>query len=252
MVVWTVQGLAKRISGRCDDLLALGEEGSHNNCTGSTQLFAAEVGFGHGGLHGDSLLVAEGDGLQRPVGDYLGRQHDSTISAHLLAAHVQLCLVALVAAERFERGMLLQDRRKVVRLLGADVVVEEIGRHQRPDGGYGRCTAVWTVQVLAKDVALQTAGEEGNATIVLRPTTRRKSNCSTHLKQRGHCKKLTPMSAMELTTENPGITEVSVRLGARVDANIEKKNRAQNRQYREKQRETCKRYYNKNKTKKIR
>ena len=62
MVVWTVQALAKCISGWCGDLLALGDEGSHNNCARGTQLFAAEVGFGHGGLHGDSLLVAEGDG----------------------------------------------------------------------------------------------------------------------------------------------------------------------------------------------
>ena len=45
------------------DLLALGQEGGHNNRTGSTQLFAAEVGFGHVGLHSDGFLVAEGDCL---------------------------------------------------------------------------------------------------------------------------------------------------------------------------------------------
>ena len=50
------------------NLLALRKEGGHNNRTRSTQLFAAEVGFGHDGLHGDSFLVAEGDGLQRPNG----------------------------------------------------------------------------------------------------------------------------------------------------------------------------------------
>ena len=44
-------------------LLALGKEGGHNNCARSTQLFAAEVGFGHGALNGGSLLVAKGDGL---------------------------------------------------------------------------------------------------------------------------------------------------------------------------------------------
>ena len=45
------------------NLLALRKEGGHNNRTRSTQLFAAEVGFGHDGLHGDSLLVPEGDSL---------------------------------------------------------------------------------------------------------------------------------------------------------------------------------------------
>ena len=63
MVVWTVQVLAKGISGWCGDLLALGHEGSHNNCARGTQLFAAEVGFSHGGLHRRCLLVTEGDGL---------------------------------------------------------------------------------------------------------------------------------------------------------------------------------------------
>ena len=53
MYIWTVYR----------NLLALGEEGGHNDRTRSTQLFAAEIGFGHGGLHGGSLLVAEGDGL---------------------------------------------------------------------------------------------------------------------------------------------------------------------------------------------
>ena len=45
------------------DLLALGEEGGHNNRTRSKQLFTAEVGFGHAGLHGDGVRFAEGNGL---------------------------------------------------------------------------------------------------------------------------------------------------------------------------------------------
>ena len=61
--VWTVQILAKGVSGWRGDLLALGQEDGHNNRTRSIQLFAAEVGFGHIGLHRDSLLVAESDGL---------------------------------------------------------------------------------------------------------------------------------------------------------------------------------------------
>ena len=69
MVVWTVQVLAKCISRWLADLLALGQEGGHNNRTRSTQLFAAEVGLGHAGLHGDGMHVAEGDGLQRPLDD---------------------------------------------------------------------------------------------------------------------------------------------------------------------------------------
>ena len=51
------------IGGVFSYLLALGEEGGCNNRAGSTQLLAAEVGFGHGGLHGGGLVVAEGDGL---------------------------------------------------------------------------------------------------------------------------------------------------------------------------------------------
>ena len=61
-------GVSKMYIRMAWDLLALGQEGGHNHRTGSTQLFAAEVSFGHVGLHGDSLFVAEGDGLQRPLG----------------------------------------------------------------------------------------------------------------------------------------------------------------------------------------
>ncbi len=63
MVVWTVQVLAQCMSGWRGDLLALGQEGGHNNRTRSTQPFAAEVSVGHGGIHGGGLLVAKGDGL---------------------------------------------------------------------------------------------------------------------------------------------------------------------------------------------
>ena len=48
-------------------LLALGDERRYNNRTRSTQLFAAEVGFGHVCLHRDCLLVAEGDSRHCPV-----------------------------------------------------------------------------------------------------------------------------------------------------------------------------------------
>ena len=63
MVVWTVQVLAKCISRWLADSLALGQEGGHNNRTRSTQLFTAEVGFGHAGLHSNGVRVAEGNGL---------------------------------------------------------------------------------------------------------------------------------------------------------------------------------------------
>ena len=63
MVIWTVQLLAKCISGCCGDLLALGKEGGHNNRTRNAQVFAAEVHFGHVRPYGDGLLVTEGDGL---------------------------------------------------------------------------------------------------------------------------------------------------------------------------------------------
>ena len=53
----------KYIQIACADLLALGQEGGHNNRTRNTQLFTAEVGFGHAGLHSDGVHVAEGDGL---------------------------------------------------------------------------------------------------------------------------------------------------------------------------------------------
>ena len=49
-------------------LPALGEEGSNDDGPRNTQLFAAEVGFGHVRLHGDCLLVAKGDGRHRPIG----------------------------------------------------------------------------------------------------------------------------------------------------------------------------------------
>ena len=57
-------GVSKMYIRMCGDLLALiGEEGGHNNRARRTQLFAAEVGFSHVGLHGGSLLVTEGNGL---------------------------------------------------------------------------------------------------------------------------------------------------------------------------------------------
>ena len=34
----------------------------------------------------------------------------------------------------------------------AERVVADIQRRQRPDGGYGRCTAVWTVHVFGKRI----------------------------------------------------------------------------------------------------
>ena len=58
-----MQVLARCISGRRGDLLALGQEGGHNHSARNAELFAAEVGFGHAGLHGDGVHVAEGDSL---------------------------------------------------------------------------------------------------------------------------------------------------------------------------------------------
>ena len=56
--------------GNAPNLLALGQKGGHNDCFRSTQPFAAKVSFSHVGLHGnDSLIVAKGDGLQRPNGE---------------------------------------------------------------------------------------------------------------------------------------------------------------------------------------
>ena len=55
-------------SGLFSHLLALWEEGSHDDGARSTQPFATEVGFGHVRLHGDGLAIAEGDGLYRPLG----------------------------------------------------------------------------------------------------------------------------------------------------------------------------------------
>ena len=48
-------------SGLYSHLLALGEERGHDNCTRSTQLFAAKVSLGHVRFHGNSLRVAEGE-----------------------------------------------------------------------------------------------------------------------------------------------------------------------------------------------
>ena len=70
----------------------------------------------------------------RPGTQELRCQHDGTISAHVLPSHVQLSLVALVAAERLERCMLLEDGGKALCVLDANIVVEEIGRHQCPLG----------------------------------------------------------------------------------------------------------------------
>ena len=56
-------GVSEKYIRMAWDLPALGQEGGHNDCTRSTQLFAAEVGFSHVAPHGGSLLVTEGDGL---------------------------------------------------------------------------------------------------------------------------------------------------------------------------------------------
>ena len=46
--------------------------------------------------------------------------------------------------------MVFDGLRDVFRALGVEIVARKVEGRQRPDGGYGRCTAVWTVQVLAK------------------------------------------------------------------------------------------------------
>ena len=64
-----------------------------------------------------------------------------------------------------------------------------------------------------------------------------------HLKQGGHCKKQTPMSTTELTTENPGITDALVKLGAREEAKINEKKREKRRLYYENNKEKVKEYH---------
>ena len=39
-----------------------------------------------------------------------------------------------------------------------ELAVADIQTRQRPDGGYGRCTAVWTVRILAKGVTETNGG----------------------------------------------------------------------------------------------
>ena len=41
------------------DLLALGNEGTEHDGTGSTQILATEVGFRHRTLNGDGLAIAK-------------------------------------------------------------------------------------------------------------------------------------------------------------------------------------------------
>jgi hypothetical protein len=55
-------------------------------------------------------------------------KHNSTSCALHLATHVELCLVAPVAAERLEGGVLLEDANQGLGLIGADVILEEIYR----------------------------------------------------------------------------------------------------------------------------
>ena len=83
------------------------------------------------GTLGFELVAREVEGRQRPIGDYLRRQHDRPISAHLLAAHVELCLVALVATERLQCCMLLEDGGKVLCLLSANVVAKDVNGDDR-------------------------------------------------------------------------------------------------------------------------
>ena len=50
-------------SGLYSHLLALRKEGSDDDGPSPVQAFAAEVCFGHTGVHGDRLIVAKGEGL---------------------------------------------------------------------------------------------------------------------------------------------------------------------------------------------
>ena len=115
--------------------------------------------------HVSDVVAADIQICQRPIGDYLRRQHDRAISAHLLAAHVQLGLVTLVAAERLQRPMVLEDRDEVLCLLGADVVVEEVGRHQCPDGGMdGAGVSKMYIRMAWDLLALGEEGRQNNRT----------------------------------------------------------------------------------------
>jgi hypothetical protein len=71
-------------------------------------------------------IIADIQRRQRPVVDDLRGKHDSIRCTVHLAAHVELGLVALVAAERLEGGVLLEDVCKGLGLLYCDVVLEEI------------------------------------------------------------------------------------------------------------------------------
>ena len=62
----------------------------------------------------------------RPIVDDLRGKHDSIPGAVHLAAHVKLGLVALVAAERLEGRVCLEDGHEVLSLANADAVLEEI------------------------------------------------------------------------------------------------------------------------------
>jgi hypothetical protein len=110
--------------------------GKHDSIRG-TVLIAAE------GLEGGMLLedAHEGPGLLNadvvleevhrrygPVVDDIWDKHNSIPGATHLAAHVELRLLAAVAAEGLEGGVLLEHAHKVLGLVNADVVQEEIHR----------------------------------------------------------------------------------------------------------------------------
>ena len=59
----------------------------------------------------------------------------------------------MVSIERQRTHIHFDGLGDVFGALGAELILGKVQGRQRPDGGYGRCTTVWTMQVLAEGVA---------------------------------------------------------------------------------------------------
>ena len=64
----------------------------------------------------------------------------------------------MVSIELQRTHMSFDGLRDVFGALGIEAIACEVEGRQRPDGGYGRCTAVWTVRILAKGVTETNGG----------------------------------------------------------------------------------------------
>jgi hypothetical protein len=83
-------------------------------------------------LLGRDFTAADVELHQRPIIDDFRSEHDSARYTQSLVAHVELHLVALVAAERLEGGVLLEDVRESHGLLHADVILKHIYQQYAP------------------------------------------------------------------------------------------------------------------------